>query len=931
MAGHVLYGKQELCYTEITDFTQFQGIGGDPLYKRFDSVYAVVEKNIPQVYRDFFAHPVYSSTTGQIKWYVKVWKETPCAYKDLPVSEKEKYKIIKEETIAAYEKVRMNLSGEDKLILTGAIKFLYEDFMFCYDDKVVTVAWGMNPDSNKYIVKGTVLHNIKIQNYHKVYFIPGDNGILSDKLAGTMKRMDGTTLSYLDVPDIIPQKGYTFKGWDPNPLGVKVTKDLTFHALYEEVSVEPETIQVSFVCGEGGVLKGQTTFTIDKGTCLFAASLPSVESDEGYTFVGWNGPTDEPLNVDTVFQAILKRKELHCKFDAGEHGVLEEPNTFSLPYGTIFSKLLIPKAKKGYKFTGWDKSPIDYVLYEDTVFTAQYEEILPWYKRWWMWITGNGCLKWLLWLLLLILFLLFCLSLLRSCDRYVDSDGSSKLILFPDSVTSIGTIETPSGSTIEDNGNMASESSIVGVDGTLPNNSQQIVSPIIGEDGQKPPIIQNPTMPGAPDIVENRLNIYFEDASVNLEQFIIDLQQVYPEKQCEVIGVDMYVPMIQILVPENQRDAIRESLNNRLPTYQFFVVDESIFTHIGNRSTDTLNIGWHLKAVDVEDGWKISKGDTGIVVAVVDDGIDATHTLLKGRIVKPYNVFRGDNKLSIGEGHGTHVAGLAVGSDEWFDKGLSGIAPKCRLMPVQVFDNGLCTFSSVTSGIMYAIHQGAHVVNVSIGVQFSGLDAFPVSVQETIAQTQFKNEEKVWERIIQVANEHNVILVFAVGNDHILASIPPENRRIDATVNVAAVDRQIEGTDFTNYAQGSNISAPGMGIASAVPGNRYAFYDGTSMAAPIVSGTIALMKSCKHDVTVSEVLRILQATGREVSNIIPPMVQVGAALTALTTGNIPAKSSSFDSSQPNNKDNIDGIRKLIEFYKQQIHELEKLLPENKNK
>ena len=275
-----------------------------------------------------------------------------------------------------------------------------------------------------------------------------------------------------------------------------------------------------------------------------------------------------------------------------------------------------------------------------------------------------------------------------------------------------------------------------------------------------------------------------------------------------------------------------------------------------------------------------------IIVAVVDDGIDASHDILKGRIVSPYNVFTQDNRLSTGQGHGTHVAGLAVGSDKKFDDGISGVAPKCRLMPIQVFDNGLCTFSSVTSGIMYAIHNGASVVNVSIGPNFRGLDILPLPDQDYIARTQFKNEERVWRRIINVANEHNVIIVFAAGNDNILANIPPENRT-NFTINVAAVDNQIKGTDFTNYGRGSNISAPGKGIISSVPVNEYAVFDGTSMAAPIVSGTVALMKSLNPEVSVEDILHILQATGERVSDYMPPMIQVDDALIALKTGVIP--------------------------------------------
>lgn len=891
MAEHTLYGKRKLCYTEVTDFTDFQGIGRDPLYKRFDSVYSVVEKNIESQYRDFLAHPIYSDE-DQILWYVREWNNTPSAYNDLSDAEKAKYAAIKEKTIATYEKVCQNLTGEDKQILTGALKYIDEDFMFCYDDKVVIVAWGMSPDSHKHIVKGTIIHDLKIQSNHKIRFIVGENGTLSDKLAGVVSRPDGAILSHIDLPIVTPKKGYTFKGWEPNPLGMKVNVPLSFTALYDEapieddVIVEKENVHVTFITGEGGLLSGITEYTIEKGTYLVTSQIPLAIPNNGYSFAGWDIQPDlQAIDDDATFKAVFNRDNVTCKFVAGEHGSIEGTDCFTLPYGSIFNNDNTPaiKAKRGYKFIGWDKSPIDYILNGDATFTAQYEKELPWYKRIWAWFTGKGCLKWLLWLLLLIL-LLFLLSwLLRGCV------GGN--VVEPSPV-----IETTDGRVIDNNGPIKG---IVGNDGKLPDNN--IVAPIVGDDGKEPPIVSNP---GAPDIVANRLNIYFENADVNLEQFISDLSKIYSENECQVIGFDKNVPMIQILIPENMRDAIRESLNAQLPNYEFFIVDESIFTIVGDVCTDTANVGWHLDAIDVEEGWGITKGSPNITVAVVDDGIDATHDILKGRIVNPYNVFTRDNRLSVGQGHGTHVAGLAVGSDKMFDKGISGVAPKCKLMPIQVFDNGLCTFSSVTSGIMYAIHHGANVVNVSIGPNFRGLDILPLPDQEYIVRTQFKNEERVWKRIISIANEHNVIIVFAAGNDNILANIPPENRT-NFTINVAAVDRQIKGTDFTNYGRGSNISAPGKGIASSVPVNEYAVFDGTSMAAPIVSGTVALMKSLKPEVSVTEVLHILQATGKIVSDYMPPMIQVDDALNALQTGVIPERPSAGSS------DNDEGVNSVI--------------------
>lgn len=865
MAEFTLYGKRKLCYTEVTDFTDFQGIGRDPLYKRFDSVYSVIEKNIEPQYIDFLAHPIYSDE-DQILWYVREWGGTPCQFKDLSDDDRTRYAEIKDKTIAAYEQLRKNLSGEDKQILTGALKYIDEDFMFCYDDKIVVVAWGMLPDSRKHVVKGAVMHDLKIQNSHKIKFMVGEHGALPDKLAGIVSRPDGSTLSLIDLPVVTPKRGYAFKGWDPNPLGVKVDGPLVFNAMYEEVDL----VNLTFVASDGGTLSGITDMSVVKGDCLNDIEVPTPIPNIGYSFAGWDLNEDAPIECDTVCTATFERSNVSCVFVAGENGVIEGDDNFSLPYGTILNKGNVPTVtpKKGYKFIGWDQSPIDYVLNGDTTFRAQFEKVLPWYKRLWLWLTGKGCLKWLL-CLLLILLLLFLLSyLLRDYCPFNRSDR----------VIESSVEQTPDGRTIDNNGSIKD---ILGEDGRLPDDN--VVAPILGDDGIAPPIISNP---GAPDIIANRLNIYFDSQGVDLDKFVSDLLKVLPADQCKVIGVDRRVPMLQILIPESMRDAIRDGLNAKLPNYQFFIVDESIFTLGGRATTNNANVGWHLDAIDLEEGWSVTKGSPEVIVAVVDDGIDASHEIIRGRIVKPYNVFTQNNRLSVGTGHGTHVAGLAVGSDKKFREGISGVAPRCKLMPVQVFDNDNCTFSSLISGIMYAIHNGASVVNVSIAPTFRGLDVLPISDQDYIARTQFKNEERVWKRVISVANDHNVILVFAVGNDNVLASIPPENRT-NFTVNVAAVGPEMRETDFTNFGPGSNISAPGAYVISSMPTNNYAAQDGTSMAAPIVAGTIALMKSISPNVSVMDVLHILQATGEYVSQYIPPMIQVDDALIALKTGVIP--------------------------------------------
>ena len=115
----------------------------------------------------------------------------------------------------------------------------------------------------------------------------------------------------------------------------------------------------------------------------------------------------------------------------------------------------------------------------------------------------------------------------------------------------------------------------------------------------------------------------------------------------------------------------------------------------------------------------------------------------------------------------------------------------------------------------------------------------------------FKNVEKLWARVCMLAAKKKCILVFAAGNDDILSSVPPENRNASSIV-VAAVDKNLYPTDFTNYGPCSDISAPGKDIYSSFPRGGFQLCDGTSMAAPIVTGTIALMKSLKKDLTVQD-------------------------------------------------------------------------------
>ena len=235
MTGYTFKGKQKLCYTEVSDFTDFQGVGHDPLYKRFDSVMSVVKKVVAPEYQHFLATPQYVEEEDQICWHIDEWKEHPHKIADLTGEERAKYESIKEKTIKAYRKAAQNCDGEDLMIIAGAIRYLHDDSIYCCDGKVFVIAWGMTPDTHQHKIIGSVIHEFDMVRKYKITFDANIHGVLVDKLDKSMTRPEGFILSERDLPKVSANEGWLFKGWMPSPIGVTVNSDLNFVATYEEI------------------------------------------------------------------------------------------------------------------------------------------------------------------------------------------------------------------------------------------------------------------------------------------------------------------------------------------------------------------------------------------------------------------------------------------------------------------------------------------------------------------------------------------------------------------------------------------------------------------------------------------------------------------------------------------------------------------------
>lgn len=499
---------------------------------------------------------------------------------------------------------------------------------------------------------------------------------------------------------------------------------------------------------------------------------------------------------------------------------------------------------------------------------------LTWWGRFGNWFTGTGCLKWLPWLFLfLLLVLLFC-WLFRSC-------GGPHLV-------GGGALTDNDSTWLREDPSRRHDGGIYDPydpfhPAPTPPTYKDVLPP---HQGVLPPLGDNPEIiPGNPSIIANRLNILMENKDKSIMDLARDFKSKYPDDKYKVIYYDDVVKRMQIEIPPAEREQLKQTIPGQFaPDYDLFVFDEALFeggyTPNDPAFTDSEK-SWHLTAIHAQQAWDNTLGSPKITVAIVDNGFNLKHPELSSKIVQPYNVWRrSDEIFPQSDDHGTHVAGTALGLAD-NGKGICGIAPGCRFMPIQVADQrGMMTTTSVLDGILFALFQGADVINVSLGSQFARLSQLPESTQQDLIRNHFKEEERLWREIMRIAANHSSTLVIAAGNDNVLAGIDAIQRP-ELFITVSATDRNNRGYDkatFSNYGQYSTISAPGVGIYSSFGKNGYKTMDGTSMAAPIVSGAIALMKSINDTITTKRIICILQSTGVETKGNIGHLIQLDKAL-----------------------------------------------------
>ncbi|WP_309109929.1 S8 family serine peptidase [Saccharothrix sp.] len=255
---------------------------------------------------------------------------------------------------------------------------------------------------------------------------------------------------------------------------------------------------------------------------------------------------------------------------------------------------------------------------------------------------------------------------------------------------------------------------------------------------------------------------------------------------------------------------------------------------------------WHLDALAVPAAHEYSRG-RGVVVAVVDSGVDDTVPDLAGGAVLPGVGFAsatGTKGTEDTDGHGTAMAALIAGRGH--DGGALGVAPEATILPVSVGSDGAkFTTAAVAEGITWAVDNGADVINLSL------------TTEATLTPDLL--------RAVNHAFDHDVVVVAGTGNDGVEHIGAPANIR--GVLAVAGTERDLVPWGSSNTGPEAVLAAPAKGIVSAVPKSvvdtGYAEMDGTSAATALVSGAAALVRATYPDMNAASVVNRLITTATD--------------------------------------------------------------------
>jgi hypothetical protein len=314
------------------------------------------------------------------------------------------------------------------------------------------------------------------------------------------------------------------------------------------------------------------------------------------------------------------------------------------------------------------------------------------------------------------------------------------------------------------------------------------------------------------------------------------------------------------LDPENPREPMEDILFVE-PDYEFRPPDprepgldaKALEPLVYDPNADLRPFQWGLDAVNAEAAWAMGYTGAGIIVAVMDTGIDSTHPDLQGKVIRRFDCRANseqDPTLNFDTyGHGTHCAGIIAAKND--GKGVVGLAYDVQLYDVRIFDPNFIGTVNYARGVKWAVDNGAKVLSNSWG---GGAYS------------------QVIKAAVDYATSRGVISVVSAGNDYIAMWRRPAS--IPGAIAVAATTPFGKAAPFSTPGSWVSVAAPGVRVLSSVRSQiiqdgtglplLYDYWDGTSMACPHVSALVALILQKYPSATPYQVKKLLEATAKDI-------------------------------------------------------------------